>query len=256
MPQKIEWTRELVGKFWDGFSQTRLEELSFGRSAGPKLLEFIGHHLTPGLKCLDYGAGEGSLVSLLLDKGCQVAAWEPSPERRAEIIARGVENNERFLGFIDSAGAEVFDVVIASEVIEHILENDLDDVLAEFRRFLRPGGLLIITTPNNEDLELGSCYCPVSDTVFHRWQHVRSFTAESLDDLLSGAGFRRIEDHRVDFSTFGEFYENYVSITHDMKYLKLMGPLYYLVKPWLKTKPKGDLRVGAQNNLIYVGQAE
>lgn len=33
------------------------------------------------------------------------------------------------------------------------------------------GGALIITTPNEENLEDNMVYCPVSNTIFHRWQH-------------------------------------------------------------------------------------
>lgn len=254
MPTDIEWTRDGVNRFWDGVAKTRLDELSFSKAAGGKLLDFVGHHLAPGTRCLDFGAGDGSLVRLLLERGCKAAALEPSPERRALIADAELASHPGFLGFVDGREEQVFDVVIAAEVIEHVLDDELPGVLEGFRRYLKPGGLLIVTTPNDEDLELGSCYCPVSDLVFHRWQHVRSFTADSLAALLSDVGFSRLEDHRVDFSASGELYEQYVVLLRENRYLRWLGPLYYLLKPLLRKPPAGDLRIGAQNGLVYVGE--
>lgn len=254
VPEQLKWTRELVNTFWDGVAQTRLDELSFSKTAGEKLLSYIEHHLAPGIRCLDYGAGDGSLVRLLLEYGCKVSALEPSPERRAVIANQPLSTHENFLGFASEQDENSFDLVIAAEVIEHVLDEDLDDTLGAFHRHLKPNGILVVTTPNNEDLDLGACYCPVSGKVFHRWQHVRSFTAESLDVTLSGAGFRRIEDHRVDFSATGELYEQNIELLREIHYLRRLGPLYYLVKRFLDKPRVGDLRLGARTALIYVGQ--
>lgn len=44
------------------------------------------------------------------------------------------------------ADAHAYDVVIASEMIEHV--DDTEHALREFHKALRPGGLLALTTPN------------------------------------------------------------------------------------------------------------
>jgi hypothetical protein len=45
-------------------------------------------------------------------------------------------------------------------------------------------------------------YCPVSNLLFHRWQHVRSLTPESLAALLAPHGFRVVVTHLIEFSKF------------------------------------------------------
>ena len=50
------------------------------------------------------------------------------------------------------------------------------------------------------------CVCPADGSLFHRWQHVRSFCADSLTALLADHGFAPIVVHRLELSDriFGE----------------------------------------------------
>ena len=88
-----------------------------------------------------------------------------------------------------------FDCVIAFQVVEHIRRDS--ELLGEIRRVLRPGGLLIISTPNR----------PMSLTR-NPW-HIREYTADEFGALLRAAGFGQVEAMGV----FGrqrvmEYYEN------------------------------------------------
>ncbi len=74
--------------------------------------------------------------------------------------------------------SNAFDCVISFQVIEHI-RRDLDFV-AEAARVLRPGGLIVLTTPN----------APMSLTR-NPW-HVREYTADQLRNLL-GSRFAEVE---------------------------------------------------------------
>jgi 2-polyprenyl-3-methyl-5-hydroxy-6-metoxy-1,4-benzoquinol methylase len=263
LPKELQWTRELVNKFWDGVSQTPLTELSFARLNGQKLIHYVGNHLPPSVTCLDFGSGGGDLIALLVKRGCRAAAFEPSEERSKDLVSSPFAGNPNFLGVVDNDSTDTFDVVIAAEVLEHVLDAELPEVVNRLRRFLSPGGTLIATTPNNEDLKSAIVYCPVSDLIFHRWQHLRSFTAESLDACLSTGGFRRIEDHRVDFSGNTERVERIRQLKHEIRYLRWLGPLYFAVAPLIRSRRKarsraaaqGGLRIGAQSTLIYVGKA-
>ncbi|HJW27348.1 MAG TPA: hypothetical protein VJ576_20825 [Rhodocyclaceae bacterium] len=64
--QRVDWDRPLVNRFWNGVSPPRLEEISFAKQAGNKLIEAIAEYLPPGTRCLDFGAGNGELVRILL----------------------------------------------------------------------------------------------------------------------------------------------------------------------------------------------
>jgi SAM-dependent methyltransferase len=94
------------------------------------------------------------------------------------------------------------DVVIMSELIEHLV--DPDGAVAEVRRVLRPGGSLLLSTPNlaawyNRGLlaaGIQPVFSEVSLTgVFGRpgrvvAGHLRLFTRRALTEFLAASGFR------------------------------------------------------------------
>jgi 2-polyprenyl-3-methyl-5-hydroxy-6-metoxy-1,4-benzoquinol methylase len=198
-PARLQWTPKLVSRFWDGVAKTPLERLSFSRMAGRSLLLSVSHHLHAGDQCLDFGAGSGDLIEPILEIGCTVAALEQSGKRRHEIERR-FGHRTGFTGVIGPKSRRTFDVVFVVEVLEHVLDEGLDSTLSEIARLVRPGGLVVITTPHNEDLDLGLCYCPKSNMLFHRWQHVRAFTIESLTALVVKHGFDPVVTHRLEFN--------------------------------------------------------
>ena len=197
-PARLQWTPELMEQFWNGIARTRLVELNFSRLGGKALIAAIAHVLPKDGRILDFGAGDGDLIELMCARGLHVAAYEPS-EGRNQNLQKRVAGHPNFLGTVNTESSESFDVVMLVEVIEHILEEQLDSTLQLLARFTRLGGTLIVSTPNNEDLDLSMAYCPVSNTLFHRWQHVRSFTAESLASLLTRYGFEEIATHQLEY---------------------------------------------------------
>lgn len=244
-PERLKWTPELVGRYWDGFSQTELVQFSFSKQAGQSLLIAIDHLLPRDGKVLDFGAGDGHLVRLLCERGFCATAYEPSAGRM-QNLQEALAGTERFDGVIGRDATSKFDVVIMAEVIEHVLDDELDVTLGRLAELTKSGGTLIVTTPNNENLELGMAYCPVSNMLFHRWQHVRSFTETTLPELLRGYGFEEKVTHRVGFD----------------------GAVYLPVDPRSATPPREDqlpdyiakLRrdekalIGSESNLLYVGR--
>jgi SAM-dependent methyltransferase len=105
----------------------------------------------------------------------------------------------------------VADVVILSEVIEHLI--DTDHVLEEVRRILRPDGELVLTTPNlaawfNRLLLLFGVQPLFSEVSLRRIfgrpggqpvGHLRLFTERSLVQLLNIHGFRQVAITGVTF---------------------------------------------------------
>jgi SAM-dependent methyltransferase len=94
---------------------------------------------------LDIGSGRGELIGMLKEKfGFESKAADYTDElmKREGQKVDIVDLNQQGLPYEDAS----FDVVTATEVIEH-LEHDRD-VLREIHRVTKPGGLVILTTPN------------------------------------------------------------------------------------------------------------
>jgi SAM-dependent methyltransferase len=206
--KRIQWTPLLVNKFWDGVAQTELDSLSFGKVAGPQFLELVNDYLVQGRTYLDFGAGSGHMLSLLLDRGLSAAGFEPSTDRQALLLEK-IGQHKNFLGVKGADSNEQFDVVLLMEVVEHVLDEDFSSVLARVASFVKPGGYLVVSTPNNENLDHSSVYCPVSDSFFHPWQHVRSFTPLQLSECFRKIGFSTDFLATVDFSADADLIESY-----------------------------------------------
>jgi hypothetical protein len=79
---------------------------------------------------------------------------------------------------------------------------------------VRPGGWVVMTTPNDERLELGETVCANCGCVFSPLQHVRSFTAATLEATLSAAGFRTVVCRPTYFTRLGAARARLEAIRH------------------------------------------
>ncbi|MCT2590283.1 class I SAM-dependent methyltransferase [Streptomyces sp. N2-109] len=152
---------------------------------------------------LDVGCGDGSAAATaagVLGRHRIVGVdWSQDALRRANrhLTAVRGELTDPGLPFADG----VADAVLFSEVIEHLV--DPDSALDELRRVLRPGGHLLLSTPNlaawyNRGLILAGVQ-PVFSEVSLRGihgrpgsqvvGHLRLYTARALRSLLPASGF-------------------------------------------------------------------
>jgi 2-polyprenyl-3-methyl-5-hydroxy-6-metoxy-1,4-benzoquinol methylase len=191
----VTWTRENIGRFWDWWSARSEQASYFSKQAGETVLAFVGRHLSlSGMQALDYGCGAGHLTQMLATRGTFVHAVDFSATAVAQTCGR-VGSHPNFGGAQVAEGfplnfpAGSFDVVFALEVVEHLLPADREPTMAELSRVTRPGGHVILTTPNNEDLAAGEQLCPDCGCVFHRVQHLSSWNASSLSRVMNQHGF-------------------------------------------------------------------
>lgn len=197
----VEWTDDAINRFWTftNFSPEEYFTFAFGKA----IVQSMSAFLLPGRRVLDYGCGIGCLVEHLIKKSLVVTAADNSPTA-VETVKRKYEGTPRFGGAYGIEDLlqrnESFDVVIAVEVIEHLNDDKLESFVMNAKRLLAPKGILIVTTPNNEQLAKQYVYCPNCEHVFHRVQHVRSWSESSLQSYFEKSEFVNVSTYATDFS--------------------------------------------------------
>lgn len=111
---------------------------------------------TSSRRALEVGCANGYVAYLFRLLGFEVSAVDAyDDEKRAELFRKGgiayQETNLNAVTPLSEFAPESFDLVLLGEVFEHIL-NQPAGLLREIFRLLRPGGLLILTTPNPSTL--------------------------------------------------------------------------------------------------------
>ena len=104
-----------------------------------------------GVTLADIGCGAGLLAEPMARLGASVTGVDPSVRSiraaRAHAAASDLEIDYRAVGVETLADAgEVFDIVLAMEVIEHTGDPDL--FICQLADITRPGGLLVMSTLN------------------------------------------------------------------------------------------------------------
>ncbi|MDQ2635251.1 MAG: class I SAM-dependent methyltransferase [Actinomycetota bacterium] len=131
---------------------------------------------------LEAGCGEGYGADLIADVARRVIGLDYDESTVAHARARypRVEMRHGNLASLPLSDGEV-DVVVNFQVIEHLW--DQGQFVGECLRVLRPGGVLLMSTPNR------ITFSPGRDTPVNPF-HTRELNAAELTELLTAAGFR------------------------------------------------------------------
>jgi 2-polyprenyl-3-methyl-5-hydroxy-6-metoxy-1,4-benzoquinol methylase len=158
-------------------------------STDGNLLRLVGTNK----RVLELGCGSGHMSSVLRERGCNIIGVEIDPQA-AQAAGRTCERvilgDLDYINFDREIGNDRFDVVLLADVLEHL--KDPLSVLRSVKRFLLPGGSIVISVPNvahvSVRLALLAGQFPYGETGLLDQTHLRFLTRDSLEKLLRDAG--------------------------------------------------------------------
>lgn len=154
-------------------------------------LALLSRSLPRGAKVLDVGCGAGGFLHRARAAGFSVSGVDFNAERAQALSARGFSVFHGSLpDFGRRDGAGTFDAVTMFEVLEHL--DDLAAWLDAAKSLLKPGGLLIVGTPNRER-RFDPFQGPGLEDVDFPPHHLTRWNASALTRALARAGFEVTE---------------------------------------------------------------
>jgi 2-polyprenyl-3-methyl-5-hydroxy-6-metoxy-1,4-benzoquinol methylase len=166
----------------------------------------LEHNLAPLLASqrnrgtlLDIGSGQGELLSLCRALGIDAEGVDLAREEVESCIQRGlnvtlIEDLARYLAEVDRR----WDVVSMIDVIEHFSKSEAFDLLLLVRGVLKPGGRVILQTPNMQ-----SPFASLN--LYHDLTHEWAYTEASIEQLLRACGFRQIQTRPAVYPARGTY---------------------------------------------------
>lgn len=168
-------------------------------------------------KILDVGCWTGQFEQLILKDAKEIVAIDPGNE--AIQYAKKKLPKVKFLtGTLDTVNLlkSSFDVVLLLDVLEHVPKNTEIKTFKRIHSLLKPGGRLIITTPNSHLLSI------LLDPAFYLVGH-RHYSKEKLIKMLYASNF-----FSEKIFTYGNLATVFLGI------LDLMEKYLIGNKPWLR----------------------
>jgi len=192
-------------------------------------------------RLLDVGCGFGFTLDYWQHAvGGEAVGVEPSAFGRLGAKMLGVNLHVALLADVPSLQTRQFDVVLSSEVIEHV--PDPAAFVRELQRHLAPGGTLVLTTPNagfvTQDAPLGLVLATLSPGL-----HKLLLSRAALERLLGDAGFAHIRVDGAGQQLVAWASEKPLSLQDDPAVLR-SSYVSYLGRRWADPSTGLDLRLG------------
>ena len=152
--------------------------------SGKRLGVYLGDIPVGEGPVVDIGCGRGEWLELLKGKGIPAYGVDNNPEVAARAATRGLDvRTENGLDHLRAVGERTVNTVTAFHVAEHLPLDVLIELIDLSLAALRPGGKLILETPNPANLSVGSTTFWLDPT------HIRPLPSDLLAFLVESRGF-------------------------------------------------------------------
>lgn len=207
-PRQLDWEPQHIQRFWDWLASNPAHTNNyFAKKVGDAILDEVQRHVKLEGVVVDMGSGPGHILERLMQHSVNVIAIDTSSQSISASARRFVQHRQFLGGQVSPIDAvplsdKSADIVLLIETIEHLGEEIAQRILAELHRVLKPGGQIVITTPNEENLADHEIMCPNCGSVFHTVQHMRSFSVASLSAVMEQTGFETVVCKSLIFSEY------------------------------------------------------
>jgi SAM-dependent methyltransferase len=184
---------EELGDWHDSYITNHINRIAFD-------LEIVKDNTSVGDKILEYGSVPPILTTALNRLNYSVSGIDIAPERYGSYLSkRGIEVQKCNVETeVLPERSNTYDVVLFFEIFEHLRINPIF-TMKEARRVLKPGGVLMLSTPNLKSYEglinfffRNRCYSCTGDiySEFDKLEkighmgHVREYTTKEITDFL------------------------------------------------------------------------
>jgi len=158
----------------------------------PFVRPFLKQKAVSSHRALDLGCGRGEWLELLTEQGF-VAQGVDLDEGMLEACWKNKLQAERAdaLDYLEKQKSKSIAVISGFHIAEHIPFEKLQNLVTQALRVLKPGGILILETPNPENIVVGTANFYVDPT------HQRPLPSALLSFVVEYAGFERIKVLRL-----------------------------------------------------------
>jgi len=149
-------------------------------------------NLYPNMTSLDIGCGRGEWLELLKDNNIlsQGIDLDEGMLEACHILDLNVQKGEG-IAYLKAQKDESMSLITAFHVVEHISFEELQELTQEALRVLTPGGILIMETPNPENIKVATENFYLDPT------HIKPIPSELLSFLTNFYGYTRTKVLRL-----------------------------------------------------------
>ncbi len=171
-----------------------IRQVDFNRPWYGFALETIDDFSLDGKFICDIGCGAGEISRLLSEDGATITCLDGDSNNVKRAREQGFDATVVNLEQGVPLETDHYDLVVMLEVIEHICKAE--KLLFEVARILKPGGYLLISTPNI-GFPLYRVRFLLTAALFMEGVHFRFFNKNSFQHILNDSGFKIIRKNSL-----------------------------------------------------------